>query len=62
MVNKDRKIVQNLQKGDEIRFKGKFVTLGGEFKMHHLRALEIIKTGIRKEIDEIIVRESTLLP
>jgi len=50
----------SLKKGDHIKFKGKLLGLGNEFKMHHLHSLSIEKTGAFKEIDEIIVRESSL--
>ena len=30
-----------LKKGDEILFRARFVTLGDEFKMHHLHLLEL---------------------
>ena len=53
-------IINSLRKGDEIVFKAKVMSLGNEFKMHHLHALDIRKTGEFKELSEIIVRESTL--
>ncbi len=49
-----------LQKGDEILFKGRFVTLGDEFKMHHLHLIEVQPTGNRIQLDTIIIRESSL--
>ena len=36
------------------------MALGNEFKMHHLHALEITKTGKFKDLSEIVVRESAL--
>lgn len=50
----------SLKKGDHIRFNAKLLGLGNEFKMHHLHSMKIEKTGQFKEIDEIIVRESSL--
>jgi hypothetical protein len=36
------------------------MTMGNEFKMHHLHGIDFEKTGNFKELSEIIVRESTL--
>jgi hypothetical protein len=36
------------------------MTLGNEFKMHHLHAIDVEKTGGFKELNQIIVRESAL--
>jgi hypothetical protein len=36
------------------------MSLGNEFKMHHLHAFNIEKTGNYKELNDIIVRESAL--
>jgi hypothetical protein len=60
MLKDKRNLIRNLKKGDEIRFSAKFVSLGNEFKMHHLHAITIQGTGNFKELSEIIVRESTL--
>lgn len=49
-----------LHKGDEVLFRAKFVTLGDEFKMHHLHLMEVQPTGNRKKLDEIVVKESSL--
>jgi hypothetical protein len=49
-----------LVKGDEIQFRAKIMTLGNEFKMHHLHGIDIEKTGGWKELNQIIVRESAL--
>lgn len=59
-LSKYRNIIDTLRKGDEIIFKARFMSLGNEYKMHHLHAIEIQKTGVYKELSEIIVRESTL--
>lgn len=40
----------SLKKGDEVKFKAKFVGLGNEIKMHHLHLIEIVPTGERQEI------------
>lgn len=60
MLNSQRSVIQKLKRGDEIEFRAKLVNLGNEFKMHHLHALEVSVTGIRKELNEIVVRESAL--
>ena len=49
-----------LLKGDEVLFRAKFVTLGDEFKMHHLHLMELQPTGNRKKLDEIVIRENSL--
>jgi hypothetical protein len=36
------------------------MSLGNEFKMHHLHLLDFEKTGEHMELSDIIVRESTL--
>ena len=60
LLNQKQAMFNSLTKGDEIQFKAKFVNLGNEFKMHHLHAVEIIATGNRKELSDIVVRESAL--
>lgn len=59
-LNEKRSIIQTMKKGDEITFKARIVSLGNEFKMHHLHGLGFENTGGHKELSEIIVRESTL--
>jgi len=53
-------LFEGIKKGEEIEFKAQMVSLGSEFKMHHLHALEIEKTGGFKGLDEIVVKESAL--
>lgn len=60
LLNNKKSMFQSLRKGDHIRFKARIMGLGNEFKMHHLHALDIDKTGEFKELSEIIVRESAL--
>jgi hypothetical protein len=60
MARKKKPLLTQLKKGDELRFRAQIVTLGNEFKLHHLHALDFEKTGGFKELSEIIVRESTL--
>lgn len=60
LLREKKSMIQGLKKGEEIIFKAKIMSLGNEFKMHHLHAVDIQKTGNYKELSEIIVRESTL--
>lgn len=60
VLREHRNIINMLKKGDEIRFTAKILGLGNEYKMHHLHAIKIVKTGNYQELSEIIVRESTL--
>jgi hypothetical protein len=60
LYNEQRSLIQSLKRGEQIAFKAKVMSLGNEFKMHHLHAEEIQKTGEFKELTEIIVRESAL--
>lgn len=53
-------VFSSLKKGEQIKFDAIIMTLGNEFKMHHLHALNIDKTGNFKELNDIIVRESAL--
>jgi hypothetical protein len=39
-----------LKKGEGIRFEAKIMSLGNEFKMHHLHAITLEKTGLFKEL------------
>lgn len=57
---KHKSLIEGLKKGDQISFEAKVMSLGNEFKMHHLHGLKIDKTGVFKELNDIIVRESTL--
>jgi hypothetical protein len=56
----EKETIKSLQKGDEIRFEAKIVSMGNEFKMHHLHAKSIKQTGNSVVLSDIIVRESTL--
>ena len=61
-----KQLLKSLSKGDEIRFTGKFIALGNEFKMHHMELYEVeglealYKTGKSKNLNDIVVRESTI--
>lgn len=59
-MSEKRELIKSLKKGDELRFEARVMSLGNEFKMHHLHAIGFEKTGGFKELSEIIVRESTL--
>lgn len=45
LLTKKRSLIQGLIKGDELEFKAHIVSLGNEFKLHHLHALNFEKTG-----------------
>ncbi|CDW83654.1 UNKNOWN [Stylonychia lemnae] len=49
-----------LKKGHELRFKAKLVSIGNEFKMHHLLAQSIQKTGYLRELSELFVRDGSM--
>ena len=59
-LQRQKEVFRGLQKGDEIRFEARIVSMGNEFKMHHLHALTFEKTGRSTILSDIIVRESTL--
>lgn len=59
-LQKQREVLRGLQKGEELRFEARIVSMGNEFKMHHLHALSFEKTGRSTILSDIIVRESTL--
>ena len=60
LLRRKAEVFRSLQKGDEIAFDARVVSLGNEFKMHHLHLIDLEKTGDRTELSEIVVRESTL--
>jgi hypothetical protein len=41
LYNEQRSLIQSLKRGEQIAFKAKVMSLGNEFKMHHLHAEEI---------------------
>ena len=55
-------MISTLRKGHELRFKAKLVSIGNEFKMHHLLAQTIEKTGYIRELSELYVREGSIPP
>jgi len=60
LMKQNEKMFASLKKGDELEFKAQFVSLGNEFKMHHLHTKQIKMTGGFKKIEEIIIKESSL--
>jgi hypothetical protein len=56
----NRALIDNLKKGEGLKFTGTVQGLGSEFKMHHLRAVNLEKSGQFKQLNEILVRESAL--
>ena len=45
VLREHKNIIKMLNKGDEIRFTARILGLGNEYKMHHLHAIKIVKTG-----------------
>lgn len=60
VLSKYKNLISSLSKGDELEFRAHIVSLGNEFKLHHLHGLSLAKTGNFKELNEIIIRESAL--
>jgi hypothetical protein len=60
LLTERKQDIHSLVKGDELKFRAKIMTLGNEFKMHHLHAIDLEKTGGFKELNKIIIRESAL--
>ena len=60
MYNANKEFYDGLRKGDGIDFDAVLVGLGNEFKMHHLHAKKIRLNGKKKELADIVVRESAL--
>ena len=58
--NRKQDLFQALEKGEEVQFRAKFITHGTEFKMHHLHAIDINKTGRKTDLGEITVKEFAL--
>jgi len=55
-----KQMIDDLKKGTGIKFVAVVQGLGTEFKMHHLRAIDIQKTGNFKILSDIVVRDSAL--
>ena len=45
LLGRKKSLFNSLKKGDQIKYRAKIMALGNEFKMHHLHALDIEKTG-----------------
>ena len=60
MYEANKEFYDSLKKGDGIDFEATLVGLGNEFKMHHLHAKKVQKNGNFKQLQDIIVRESSL--
>lgn len=60
MYREKQQLIKSLQKGDELAFTARIMSLGNEFKMHHLHAIDFDKTGNSIQLQEILVRESAL--
>lgn len=58
---KRRALYDALNKGDEVAFNAVLVSMGNEFKMHHLHGKgDMQKTGARMELGDIVVNETAL--
>lgn len=52
---------ERLIKGDEVEFKARFVSLGNEFKMHHLHLMELKATGEHDyNVQDVVILNSSL--
>ena len=49
----NKKMYDGLKKGEEISFSANFLSMGNEFKMHHLHAQSVRKTGQSIELGDI---------
>ena len=63
----NQEVLNKLQKGDHLYFKGKILSMGNEFKLHHLSLSEgeenektLIDSGHTKDLDHIEVHETRL--
>ena len=57
---KNKVFYDSLRKGDGLDFDATLVSLGNEFKMHHLKAKKVTKNDQWKELQNIVIRESAL--
>lgn len=49
----NKRMFNELKKGEEIAFSANFISMGNEFKMHHLHSHGIEKTGSSIELGDI---------
>lgn len=49
----NRKMFNELKKGEELAFSANLISMGNEFKMHHLHAHGLAKTGNTTELGTI---------
>jgi hypothetical protein len=58
------KALDNLEKGDHLKFKAKIRSMGNEFKLHHLRLVDepgaLEDTGKSEDFEHISINESKL--
>lgn len=58
---KNKEVYDSLKKGQGIDFEATLISLGNEFKMHHLHVKKLsINENFHNSMSEIIVRESSL--
>jgi len=55
---KEKRFYDSLVKGDELDFKATVISMGNEFKMHHLHGVTTSKTGKHVELGDVKIRET----
>jgi hypothetical protein len=58
IYEKNKTFYNSLAKGDELDFKATVISMGNEFKMHHLHGVDTSKTGTHIEIGDVKIRET----
>ena len=53
VYEKNKAFYDSLVKGDELDFKARVISMGNEFKMHHLHGIETSKTGKHVELGDV---------
>lgn len=60
----NKEVLDKLQKGDHLFFKGKLFAMGSEFKLHHLKLVEaadsVTDSGHTKDLDHIEVHDTRI--
>jgi len=60
MLSEKKAMFNKIKKGDEVSFTAQIISLGNEFKMHHLHASELVATGGFQAIEGIEIKETAL--
>lgn len=62
--NKNNEVVKKLEKGDHVIFKAQIISMGNEFKLHHLKLIDeegsLVDTGKTEDYDHISVVDTKL--